>query len=296
MVGKVRLPQQALKMFHYVSHGGFLCTVAPTLLATLVLLVVPGLLTVWMSLFSPNLTFAGYNFVLHDERFARSAWRTWWYTTTSVAMQMLIGVVAAVLVHRLQRSRLISFALFLPYAVPSIVAVVMWRFLIEEKGSFSLLMAYLFGLAPESWMGDRILFSLILVSVWQFTPFVFLVVLARLRQIPPGLYRSAAADGASIWQQFRRLTWELMLPTVLATGFLRAAFMVTKFDTPWLLAGRTSNEGISTIPIYIYDNRLIGFSANGSPGVAAAVMMALLLGGPLLFGWRYLQASLEARE
>ena len=92
-----------------------------------------------------------------------------------------------------------------PYVVPTVVAVILWKWLLNSQFG---LINYLLedaGLIdrPISWMGrDWIMVSLILVSVWQFFPFVVIGVLARLQSIPNELYEAATVDGANAWQRF----------------------------------------------------------------------------------------------
>lgn len=171
-----------------------------------------------------------------------------------------------------------SIFLFLPYAVPSVVAVVLWRFWLEDHGALAVLAGRILNIPATIWMGDWIFWTLVMVSVWQFYPFVFVTVLAQMRRIPPALYQSAQLDGANAWQQFWFVTFPQIRPTLLTVLALRAAFMFTKFDTPWLLGGRTANLGLTTLPVYIYDHRLLSLKAAGTPGVAAGVVMAAALG------------------
>jgi ABC-type sugar transport system permease subunit len=187
-------------------------------------------------------------------------------------------------VHRLRNGiGIVTMILFLPYAIPSIVAVVVWRFLLEDHGLFAVLLEKNAGIQAGIWMGDWIFVTLIVVSVWQFYPFVFITLLARMRRIPPALYRSAQLDGAGIWQQFRFVTLPAIKSTLIVVTTLRLAFMFTKFDTPWLLGGRTANEGVRTLPIYIYQRT--GMDIAAKPGIAAAVIMALLLFIPITALW-----------
>jgi multiple sugar transport system permease protein len=124
-------------------------------------------------------------------------------------------------------------------------------------------------------MADWILVTLIVVSVWQFFPFVFVALLARMRRIPPAMYRSAQLDGASEWEQFRFLTLPSITSTLITVAILRFAFMFTKFDTPWLLGGNSANAAVQTLPVYVYQH--ISIDPHLKTGVSAAVVTALIL-------------------
>src|SRR5438874_2341430 len=83
-----------------------------------------------------------------------------------------------------------------------------------------------------------------------FIPFVYVTVLAVMRRIPPALYRSAQADGAPRFQQWKFVTFHQIKKALVVILILRLAFMFTKFDTPWLLGARTSTDKLHTLPIY----------------------------------------------
>ncbi len=120
-------------------------------------------------------------------------------------------------------------------------------------------------------MGDWIFWTLVIVSVWQFFPFVFLSLLAGMRRIPPTLYRNAELDGAHPLHQFAFVTLPSIKGTLITVIILRFAFMFTKFDTPWLLVGGTANDAVETLPIYVYRN--MGMDIHLNTGISAAVVM-----------------------
>jgi multiple sugar transport system permease protein len=187
-----------------------------------------------------------------------------------------VGTFAAAVVHRSRHwSGIIAWLVFIPYAVPSVVAVVGWKFLVLDHAALPAILEKYLGIQAHVWMGDRIVWTLVVVTIWQFYPFVFLSILARMRRIPPALYRSAELDGASDWQQFKSLTFPAIKGTLLIVGVLRFAFMFSKFDTPWLLGGSTANSAVQTLPVYVYQN--MGMDLHFKTGIAAAVVMALIL-------------------
>jgi len=258
------------------SYDSGLLTVLPVAIAIGLLLVLPGFYTVFLSLYDGRLTTRGFTSLFADDLFWTSLYLAIGYSLITVTLQIVLGTCAAAVVHRLRsRIGLASMLIFLPYAVPSVVAVVIWKFLLQDRGVLAIALSTLLGVDSNIWMGNWIFVTLVVVSVWQFYPFVFVTLLARMRRIPPALYRSAQLDGASAWHQFQYVTFPAIRSTLLVVVILRFAFMFTKFDTPFLLGGATANEGIRTLPIYIYDH--IGLGLVAKPGVAGAVIMALIL-------------------
>jgi multiple sugar transport system permease protein len=264
---------------------GQLLSVSPILILSAILLALPSIWLVVLSLYRKGLDLSGYKELFRDTLFLESLLKTLAYASITVALQVTLGSAGALWAYRFTRAaKPVSIGLFLPYVVPSVVAVVMWRFFIEERGLISELTEKVLG--PEGrnlWMGDWILGSLVIVSVWQFYPFVFVAILARLRQIPKELYLSAEIDGANAWEQFRFITLPAIRSTLLAVIMLRFVFMATKFDTPWLIGGRTAHEDISVLSIFVYENgfRLSGIHA--TPGSAAIVLVTVAAAMSVLF-------------
>jgi len=250
--------------------------VFPTIFIISALLLAPAVFALWLSVFDNGWTFRGFRALLGDTSFLASLGTSLWYSTLTVFLQLAVGTFAAAVVHRMRHlSGVIAWLVFIPYAVPSVVAVVGWKFLVLDHAAGPAMLEQLFGVRAQAWMGDRIVWTLVAVSIWQFYPFVFLSILARMRRIPPALYRSAELDGANDWQQFKSLTFPSIKGTLLTVAVLRFAFMFSKFDTPWLLGGSTANEAVQTLPVYIYQN--MGMDLHFKTGIAAAVVMALIL-------------------
>lgn len=253
------------------AYRGGLIAIVPTVVVIAVLLLLPALYALYLGFSGLR----GFRTLLVDKHFTQSLVTTFCYSIVTVVIQTVFGTLAAATVHRSRFGALIALLLFLPYAIPSVVAVVAWKFLILDHGILPRVLDYVFGLNKEVWMGDGIFWTLVVISVWQFYPFVFLSLLARMRRIPSVLYRNAQLDGASSIRQFVHVTLPSIKSTLVAVVILRFAFMFTKFDTPWLLVGGTANDRVETLPIYIYRN--MGIDVRVSPGISAAIVMAMIL-------------------
>ncbi len=135
-----------------------------------------------------------------------------------------------------------------------------------------------------SWMGkDYIMISLIIISVWQFFPFVVLSLLARLQTIPPELYEAAAVDGAGVCSRFIYVTLPQLKKVLFIVILLRSIWMFTKFDTVWLLTqGGGAERYIRTLPVYAYMRTFMYYQA-GLGAAIAVVMFGILLLVTLLY-------------
>jgi multiple sugar transport system permease protein len=260
--------------------GWLLVLPAAALIAALSLY--PVAYGIWLSFYNKHAFFpesqfiglANYAAVLADEEFWRSLRLGLVYSLTTIALQLALGTAAALLLNEAfpGRGMVRAIAIF-PYVVPTVVAVIIWKWLLNNQFG---LVNYALGV-PVSWFGrDWIMVSLILISVWQFFPFVLLAVLARLQTIPPELYEAARVDGARAWQRFLHITLPQLGPVLFVVVLLRSIWMFTKFDTPWLMIqGGGAEPYIRTLPIYTFQRTFAYYEAGR--GSAMAVLMFLLL-------------------
>jgi len=260
----------------------------PALALLILLTLYPVLYGLWISFFNkhsffPQQTFVGldnYAYLLQDPEFWASVRRGMVYSFSTIALQIGLGIAAAVLLNEIFPGRNVLRAVILfPYVVPTVVAIILWKWLLNSQFG---LINYLIDAAglvdhPISWMGkDWIMVSLIIVSVWQFFPFVIIGVLARLQSIPNELYDAASVDGANAVQRFFYVTLPHLKNVLFVIVLLRSIWMFTKFDTPWLMIqGGGAETYIRTLPVYTYMRTFAYYEAG--IGSAMAVVMFLML-------------------
>ena len=260
---------------------------APSLVLLGGLVVFPVLYNIWLSLFDkhafmPVQAFVGlkhYRYFASDPEFWSSFYYGSVYAGVTMILQLGVGVPAALLLNEGFRGRnLLRGVVLFPYMIPTIVAVILWKWLLND--SYGLINHLLMnaGLArPVAWLGpDYIMASLIVTSVWQFFPFVVVTYLARLQTIPPELYEAATVDGASAWRRFLHVTLPQTASVLFVIVLLRSIWMFTKFDTVWLMAGDGGvSRYIRTLPVYAYARSFTYLQAG--MGAALAVIMFVML-------------------
>ena len=260
---------------------------APSLVLLGGLVVFPVLYNIWLSLFDkhafmPVQAFVGlkhYRYFASDPEFWTSFYYGSVYAGLTMVLQLGVGVPAALLLNEGFRGRnLLRGVVLFPYMIPTIVAVILWKWLLND--SYGLVNHLLMnaGLArPVAWLGpDYIMASLIVTSVWQFFPFVVVTYLARLQTIPPELYEAATVDGASAWRRFLHVTLPQTASVLFVIVLLRSIWMFTKFDTVWLMAGDGGvSRYIRTLPVYAYARSFTYLQAG--MGAALAVIMFVML-------------------
>jgi multiple sugar transport system permease protein len=261
---------------------------APSLILLGGLVVFPIVYNAWLSLhdkhaFLPVQKFVGlghYVYFAHDEEFWNSFAHGIVYAGSTLALQIAVGIPAALLLNEGFRGRnVLRGVVLFPYVIPTIVAVMLWKWLLND--SYGLVNHWLIasGLtaAPVPWLGkDYIMISLVLTSVWQFFPFVVVTYLARLQTIPPELYEAATVDGAGAWRRFVHVTLPQTASVLFVIVLLRSIWMFTKFDTVWLMAGDGGvSRYVRTLPVYAYARSFTYLQAG--MGAALAVIMFVML-------------------
>lgn len=261
--------------------------VFPSLLIIAVVSVYPILRTVWLSGFQMKMQFldeskfiglANYKFLLTDSRFWKSIWTTAYFMVTSVSMELVLGLLIALLINRPFRMRgLVRAAVLIPWAVPTVVAAMVWKFMYDDQlGVLNDILVKL-GIFEKyhTFLGTPTgaMWSMIFADVWKTTPFMALLLLAGLQVIPKELYESADVDGANKVQQFFRITLPLLKPTILVALLFRTLDAFRVFDLPWVLTGGT----VESISIYAYQSLFTNLDFGMGSALAFSVFLCVML-------------------
>jgi multiple sugar transport system permease protein len=219
--------------------------------------------------------------LVQDERALHAFAQTAFFTVTSVAFELLFGLFLALLLHLSFKGRgLVRAASLIPWAVPSVVAALLWRWIFNDRfGVINALLlkagiiqaAHAFLTSP--WQART---AVVLVEVWKTTPFMALLLLAGLQLIPDELYESAKVDGAGPFQRFRYITLPLLMPAIIVALIFRTMDAVRIFDTVYVLTGGGPGDATETLSLYAY-KQMFSFLDFGM-GSALAMATFLLVG------------------
>lgn len=267
------------KAFHWLL-------LAPAFALLCALTLFPLLYNVWLSFhhkhtYLPQRHFVGvsnYIGLMRDAEFYSSFRAGFVYALASVTLQVTIGTAAALLLNERFRGRnFVRGVLLFPYLIPTVVVVILWKWLLNATYGLINYLGVTSGLLsiPVHWFSrDNIMTTLVVLSTWQFFPFVVVTILARLQTIPEELYRAARIDNAPAVARFAHVTLPQLRGVLMTVTLLRVIWMFTKFDTVWLLAGREGiGKYIQTLPVYTYRVTFEYLQA----GVGAALSVILLL-------------------
>jgi ABC-type sugar transport system permease subunit len=196
---------------------------------------------------------ANYLEALADDRFRSAVAHTLLFATLSVTLELAAGMVLALALHGVTRARgLARTAALLPWAIPTVVVALIWRFLFESPSGLADAIAARAGFVGPTWFADASAawVPLILADVWKMTPFVAVLLLAGLQNIDPALYEAAAMDGAGSWRRFTGITLPLLRPALLVAFLFRSLDALRVFDIVYVMTG--GGPGSATEPIALF--------------------------------------------
>jgi ABC-type sugar transport system permease subunit len=186
-------------------------------------------------------------------RFWSALGHTGFFVAATLAIELAAGLLLAMALDRVTRARgLVRTAVLLPWAVPTVVVALIWRFMFESPGGLASTLAGGWRFAPETWFADPVAawIPLLLADAWKTTPFVAILLLAGLQQIDRSLYEAADVDGAGAWRQFRHITLPLLAPALLVAALFRSLDAFRVFDLVYVMTG--GGPGTATEPIALY--------------------------------------------
>lgn len=239
----------------------------PTIVYLLVLTIFPLLYSLGVSFFQtvPGqparfVWFGNYATLLTDPTFHHALLITMFFVVIGVSLEILLGVVVALILdRRLPGIGLIRLIIYIPMMVSPLVMGYFWRFMFETTFGVINYLLSLLKIPPVHWLiePNPALISILIVDIWQWTPFVVLLILAGLQTVPSELYEAATLDRASWWMQFRRITLPyLKFPLLLALLF-RTIDALKLFDSIYIMTGGGPGDYTQNLSVMAYK---IGFT------------------------------------
>jgi ABC-type sugar transport system permease subunit len=262
--------------------------VLPALAIIVLIALVPLLWALWESFHlhdlrmpwrgQPWVGLANYREALTEARFWQAVGHTAFFTIASVTLELVFGLLLALILHRSYRGRgTLRAAALVPWVMPTVVAALVWRFLFESPSGMVNTLAVDLGLLeqPFVWFihATAAWVPLIFADVWKTTPFVALLLLAGLQNIDAALYEAARIDGAGPWRQFIHVTLPLLRPALLVALIFRTLDAVRVFDLVYVLTG--GGPGTATEPLALYTFHVLFQRLRFGYGAALSVIIFL---------------------
>jgi multiple sugar transport system permease protein len=210
----------------------------------------------------------------YSEVFLTSVRVSFQYVAVSIALKFVLGMAMALLLNETFRGRTLMRAiLFLPWAMPSLIVALAWRWIYEgsPNGLLNLILIDYFGSETVvQWLANPrlALWSTIVAAVWQSTPFWTMMFLAGMQSISAEMYEAAQLDGASVFQRFFYITLPSLRPVLVITSLLSTIWTANSINFIYILTKGGPVNATMTFPMLAFDIGIIGAR---QLGLAAAV-------------------------
>jgi multiple sugar transport system permease protein len=262
--------------------------IAPFMFFFITMLVFPLLYAAYLSLFRTQLiggtVFAGldnYARAVTDPRLLEGVGRVALFFVIQVPIMLILALLAALALDSglLRLAKVFRLGIYLPYAVPAVVATLMWGYLYgQEFGPFAQLTDLLNLPAPQ-FLSDWMLASIANIVTWEFTGYNMIILYAALRTIPTELYEAAAVDGAGQW----RIAWSIKIPAIRPAILLTVIFSIIGsfqlFTEPQLLQRLAPSviDSAYTPNLYAYTLSFTGQEINYAAAVSFLLGLVIVV-------------------
>ena len=235
----------------------------PALLVLILILIFPLIYSLILSLFRFDMLhpyqngFIGltnYWKILNDSTARQSLLLTLYFAGCTVLLEVFLGTIFALFLNvSFWGNRICRTLILIPIMVSEVVAALSWRLLYNSDLGLLNYLLSLFGIAKQIWLGPQFaMFSVMLVEIWQHTPFVTLIVLAGLQSLPKDTLEASTVDGASGWRQFQDIVLPLLKPIIMVAAVFRTMFTLRVFTPVWVLTAGGPSDKTLVVGVDIY--------------------------------------------
>ena len=256
----------------------------------LVVIVAPIISTFSMSLTNYNFTkpqsktfvgFKNYIDIFKDPFFWETAWHTLIYVVSAVALEFSLGTLLALFFFRLNKENSILMSFFiLPSVISPIVVGLIFRYMLNtEYGFFTYFLNNLGLFKGVALLGNSAtaLPSVIVADIWQWTPFMTLMIISGLISLPTEPYEAAKVDGASGATIFFRITLPLLIPVVRVSLMLRIADVIKEFDKIFVMTDGGPGTATETLNYYSYRVNFRYFTMGKGSALVTIILVFILI-------------------
>ncbi|AHD23132.1 sugar ABC transporter permease [Rhodococcus pyridinivorans] len=277
----------------------------PALIFTIVVTQIPFLFTLYYSTQSWNLVSPGsrrfvglqnYVDVFQDSQFWQVTLNTVILIVGTVLISVILGLLLALLLDRAFLGRGIARTLLItPFLVTPVASALIWKTSMFDPvfGIVNFVLSP-FGLGEVDWISRFPLPAVMVALVWQWTPFMMLLILAGLQSMPRDILEAGRVDGAGAFALFRELTLPHLRRFIELGTVLGAIYLVNTFDAIYMMTQGGPGTASSNLPFYIYQRAFLGFDI----GQAAAMGVVVVIGTIVIatFALRLIFTSFTGKE
>lgn len=274
-----------------------LALISPTLVITLVVVVVPLLWAIMLAFQDVRLinirqsglfgdyTLDNFAYVLAEPGFWSALVNTLVYTVAGTALSIVIGLVAALALRGRFRGRtVVRASILIPYVAPVVAVAFLWETMLNPQ--YGIVNTWLeepiafLTQAQGTFLGVEVpvaLLTVIAFEAWRYFPFAFLFILARIQALPSELEEAAVVDGATPTQRFRYVILPQLWRIIALLSVLRFVFTFTKFDDVYLLTGGGAGTEVVSVRVYNFLTARDDIGASAAQAIVLAVVLVVFL-------------------
>ena len=238
--------------------------------------------------------FDNYRRLFRDRYFLQALGNTLRFTLLAVTFEVALGVMVAVLVKSVRRGqKLMRTMTLVPTLLPPVTVALIWQIMLSNNNGLINNALGVVGLAPVNWLQDvhTAFYAILVIDIWQYTPFAFLLIYAAMQGIPQGQYEAASIDGANAWDRFIYITVPNIFRNIVMVVLLRVIDTFRLFDKVNILTKGGPANTTATITQYIYHNGVNMFKIGYAS--AASVVMTVII---LVLAYGYIRQNFTAAK
>ncbi|MCY4453576.1 MAG: sugar ABC transporter permease [Immundisolibacterales bacterium] len=224
---------------------------------------------------------ANYVRMLADPDVRESLWVTIRFGFWTITIEMVLGVALALMLEKPIRGASVFRTIFiLPLMVSPVVVGLIWRYLFDARvGWINYYLGLWFGIEPQVWLGvpDLAFFAIVLTDIWQWTPFIFIIVIAGLQALPSEVLEASRIDGANWWQQTFLVKLPMIRSILIIALLMRLIDVFRALEVMYIMTGGGPGRATELLSLHIYnrafDAQLLGYAS------AIAVLLIVIVFG-----------------
>jgi multiple sugar transport system permease protein len=239
--------------------------------------------------FSKPLEFVGlthFAAAVEDPRFWQGMRVTAWFVFSIVTIQLTLGLAIAWGLSRIHNTARVAAltVILLPMLLAPTLAGLMWKMLLKARyGAFDFILEQI-GIQNIDWLADptAAMIGVTVADVWQWTPFMALILFAGIQSLSHEVHEAAYVDGASLWDAFRHITLPLIRPFILLTVSLRMIDAFKTFDLIWGITKGGPGSATESIALYTHKVGFTSFDLSYAAAISLMQLVVITLLGKLL--------------
>jgi multiple sugar transport system permease protein len=275
----------------------------PMLIYILIWRIFPLVYTVFLSTQSWNImyrreaTFYGFRNYLElavDTRFHHALFISFFFMFVATAIEVLIGTVLAVVMDEVLRGKgILRGIILLPMFLNPVAVGTIWKILYEPSLGPLNYFVQLLGGEKVNWLGSSstALWAILISDIWQWSPFIFLLVLSALQGIPKSLVEAAKIDGAGDFMIFRKITLPMIMGTIFVAALLRAMDAFRVFPKIYIMTGGGPGQSTESASILVLKTAFRYFEVGY--GASMTIVMLILL--MIVYGFYFNQKAVRVK-